>query len=101
MDGDAGADAVEGNGALTQGDAFAIAANGARVRFDRTNLVPFTLDVGTVDRLNVNGLGGADTIAGAAGLAPLILLTLDGGEGADTVTGGDGPDLIAGGDEAD
>jgi Ca2+-binding RTX toxin-like protein len=102
MDGDAGGgDAVEVNGAATQGDAFTINPNGARVDFDRTNLVPFSLDIGTTERMDVNGLGGDDTMAGGAGLAPLVLLDLDGGTGADTINGGDGPDLITGGDDND
>ena len=46
MDGDDGLDRVEVNGAGA-GDAFTIAPNGARAKFDRTNLVPFTLDIGT------------------------------------------------------
>ncbi len=100
MDGDAGNDEVEVNGAATAGDAFTIAAAGARTRFDRTNLIPFTLDV-SAERMTVNGLGGGDTIAGGAGLAPLVLLTLDGGVGADSIGGGDGADLIRGGEEND
>jgi Ca2+-binding RTX toxin-like protein len=102
MDGDGGGgDTVEVNGAATQGDAFTINPNGARVDFDRTNLVPFSLDIGTTERMDVNGLGGDDTMAGNAGLAPLLLLDLDGGTGADAIAGGDGPDLITGGDDND
>ena len=102
MDGEAGADEAEVNGAVAAGDVFTIAANGARTRFDRTNLVPFNIDVGeTTERLTVNGGGGDDSITAGTGLAGKILLTLTGGFGVDSITGGDGPDLITGGDADD
>jgi Ca2+-binding RTX toxin-like protein len=100
MDGDAGADEVEINGAPTVGDVFTADPNAGRVLFTRTNLVPFTVDF-SAERLTVNGLGGDDTFNGAAGLAPLTLLTLNGGTGDDSLTGGDGPDLLTGGDGND
>jgi Ca2+-binding RTX toxin-like protein len=100
MDGDAGADEVEINGAPTTGDVFTAAPNAGRVLFTRTNLVPFTVDV-SAERLTVNGLGGDDTFNGAAGLAPLTLLALNGGTGDDSLSGGYGPDLITGGDGND
>ena len=100
MDGDAGADEVEINGAPTTGDIFTAAPNAGRVLFTRTNLVPFTVDF-SAERLTVNGLGGDDTFNGAAGLAPLTLLALNGGTGDDSLSGGDGPDLISGGDGND
>ena len=100
MDGDAGADEVEINGAPTTGDIFTAAPNAGRVLFTRTNLVPFTVDF-SAERLTVNALGGDDTFNGAAGLAPLTLLALNGGTGDDSLSGGDGPDLISGGDGND
>lgn len=100
MDGDAGNDEVEVNGAATAGDQFTIDAAAPRVTFRRVNLVNFTLDV-SAERMTVNGLGGNDTMTAGAGLAPLILLTLNGGVGTDAITGGDGADLIAGGEESD
>ena len=100
MDGDAGADEVEINGAATAGDVNTAAPNGGRVRFNRTNLVPFAVDF-SAERLTVNGLGGEDVFNGAAGLAPLTLVSLNGGPADDSLTGGDGPDLITGGDGND
>ena len=100
MDGDAGADEVEINGAPTAGDIFTAAPNAGRVLFTRANLVPFTVDF-SAERLTVNGLGGDDTFNGAEGLAPLTLLALNGGTGDDSLSGGDGPDLITGGDGND
>lgn len=97
MEGGQGYDTTEVNGSTTDGDHFTIAANGARVDFDRINLVPFSLDIGTTEVLRVNGGGGNDTITGSAGLAGLITLELNGGAGRDVLKGGDGWDLLTGG----
>ncbi|MEZ6059238.1 MAG: calcium-binding protein [Planctomycetaceae bacterium] len=101
MEGGDGNDTVRVNGATTAGDEFSIAPNGSRVQFDRTNLIPFTLDVGTTERLDVNSLGGDDVITASAGLAGLIVLDLDGGDDNDTITGGDGNDILRGGNGDD
>jgi Ca2+-binding RTX toxin-like protein len=103
MDGEAGGgDETEVNGAVAAGDAFTIVSNGARTRFDRTNLVPFNLDIGeTTERLTVNGGGGDDTMGAGGGLNGKIVLSLNGGAGTDGITGGDGSDLITGGDGND
>jgi len=112
MDGQTGLDRIEVNGASGAGDAFEIAPNGPRAKFDRTNLVPFTLDIGTAEVLDVRGLGGDDTFLAKAG-TPLAVLadggagndtltgaaeadTFFGGIGNDTLTGGAGPDLLDG-----
>ena len=47
------------------------------------------------------GLDGADTITAAGNLAPLTALTMDGGDGADTLLGGNGADLLIGGTGGD
>ncbi len=116
IEGQDGLDKVEVNGAGA-GDAFTIAPNGARARFDRTNLVPFNLDIGGGEVLDVNGLGGDDTFVAAAG-TPLAVVaeggsgndaltgadeqdTFLGGTGNDTLTGGAGPDLLDGQDGDD
>jgi Ca2+-binding RTX toxin-like protein len=49
------------------------------------------------DRVAVNGLGGNDTLAGAVGLAALMQLTLDGGDGNDILNAGNGADTLLGG----
>ena len=103
MDGDAGnGDVVEVNGSNNAGDIFTIApgANG-RVDFDRLNLVPFSLDIGGSERIQVNGLVGDDTISSLPGAGPLIAHELNGGVGADTIAGGESADLITGGDDID
>jgi Ca2+-binding RTX toxin-like protein len=80
---------------------FTITANGTRVRFDRTDPAPFTLDIGTTENLVVNANGGDDTVTAGNGLAPLISLVIDGGAGNDFLTGGDGNDVLVGGDGND
>ena len=59
---------------------------------------PFTLDIGTAERLDMNANGGDDTVTSDAGLDALgFALDIDGGDGNDTLDGGDGADLIKGG----
>jgi Ca2+-binding RTX toxin-like protein len=94
MNGDGDADQVAVNGAAV-GDIFAIAPNGARVAFTRTNLIPFTLNI-SAEALVVNGGEGDDVVTGTVGLKDLIALTLNGGNGNDRLTGGDGVDTLNG-----
>jgi Ca2+-binding RTX toxin-like protein len=99
-EGGAGNDTVQvngGNGAET----FTVTANGTRVRFDRTDPAPFSIDIGSSEHLVVNANGGDDTFSAGNGLASLISLTVDGGPGNDTITGGDGKDMLKGGDGND
>jgi Ca2+-binding RTX toxin-like protein len=96
MEGGDGTDTAEvngGNGAET----FTVTPNGTRVRFDRTTPGPFSLDIGTTENLVLNMNGGDDTFIASNGLATLIQLTVDGGDGNDTITGGDGNDTLIGG----
>src|SRR5215207_7084187 len=75
MEGGDGVDTAEvngGNGAET----FTLTANGSRVRFDRVDPAPFSLDIGTTENIVLNMNGG--------GLASLIKVTVDGGTGNDT-----------------
>jgi Ca2+-binding RTX toxin-like protein len=101
MDGDGDNDRVQVNGSPSSGDEFLIQPNAGRVRLDRTNFGPFTLDIGTTEILEVNGLGGSDLIDALPGLGGLILLELNGNEGQDAIFGADGADLISGGPGAD
>jgi Ca2+-binding RTX toxin-like protein len=105
FEGGDGNDTAEVNGGNAS-EAFIITANGGRVRLDRANAAPFTLDIGTTENLVVNANGGDDVVTVGGGLANLIKLTIDGGagndqifdgEGNDTLIGGDGNDLIIGG----
>jgi Ca2+-binding RTX toxin-like protein len=91
-----GSDAVVVNGADV-GESFEVAANGARVRFDRLAPLPFSLDIGTSERLVVNANGGDDSFVASGDLAPLIVISVDGGAGNDRISGGNGNDTLSGG----
>jgi Ca2+-binding RTX toxin-like protein len=96
-DGNDTAEVNGGNGSET----FVITANGGRVRLDRVNVAPFTLDIGTTENLVVNANGGDDVVTVGGGLANLIKLTIDGGAGNDQIFDGDGNDTLIGGDGND
>src|SRR3954452_2737878 len=95
VNGDAGRDDVEVNGAPAAGDVFTVQPNGARIRFDRTNLVPFSLDIGSSETMHANGLGGDDNIT--VGNVGSYSVTAAGGSGNDTLTGGDSSEMFLGG----
>jgi len=112
---------VVGNG-NGQGDAFVLSQGSqpGRVLFQRTNLIPFFIDIGgceTVtlqpmsgdDTVTINSLMGTevtkvvvegdignDTITGAGQNTASISLDVSGGEGNDTITGGRGKDSLVG-----
>jgi Ca2+-binding RTX toxin-like protein len=100
FEGGDGIDTAEVNGG-NGSETFTITANGTRVRFDRVTPAPFSLDIGTTENLVVNANGGDDVITAGNGLANLIHLTIDGGDGNDTITGGDGNDTLLGGNGDD
>src|SRR5215218_8298579 len=95
-----GFDTVEVNGGNGAED-FTTTANGTRVRFDRVNPAPFSIDIGTSESLVLNANGGDDTFSATGNLATLIQITVDGGAGNDTIRGGNGPDILRGGTEDD
>jgi Ca2+-binding RTX toxin-like protein len=99
-EGGSGSDTVEVNGGNGAED-FTTTANGARVRFDRVNPAPFSLDIGTTENLVLNANGGDDTFAASGNLATLIQIIVDGGTGNDTLRGANGADLLLGGDGND
>jgi Ca2+-binding RTX toxin-like protein len=99
-EGGAGNDTVEVNGGNAS-ETFTVTPNGSRVRFDRTDPAPFSIDIGTSENLVLSANGGDDTFTASNGLAGLIALTIDGGPGNDTITGGDGDDTLLGGDGND
>src|SRR6185369_17265478 len=76
-------------------------ANGTRVRFDRVSPAPFSLDIGTSEKLVLNANGGDDSFSATGNLAALIQITVDGGAGNDTLLGSNGADLLLGGDGND
>ena len=93
--GDAGTDDVEVNGAPAAGDIFTVQPNGARIKFDRPNLVPFTIDIGSSETMHANGLGGNDSLT--VGEVGAFEVTGSGGSGSDTLTGGGSSETFLGG----
>ena len=99
-EGGAGNDTSQVNGG--NGDEqFTVTANGSRVRFDRLNPAPFSIDIGTTENLVLNMNGGNDTFSATGNLAALIKVTVDGGAGNDTILGSNGADTLKGGDGDD
>ena len=93
--GDDGRDDVEVNGAPAAGDIFTVQPNGARIKFDRPNLVPFSIDIGSSETLHANGLGGNDAIS--VGEVGTHEVTASGGAGNDTLTGAGSSETFLGG----
>ena len=93
--GDDGRDDVEVNGAPAAGDIFTVQPNGGRIKFDRPNLVPFSIDIGSSESMHANGLGGNDSIS--VGEVGPFEITGVGGAGDDTLTGGGSSELFLGG----
>jgi Ca2+-binding RTX toxin-like protein len=99
-EGGAGNDTSEVNGG-NGAEQFTLTANGTRVRFDRIDPAPFSIDIGTTERLVLNMNGGDDTFSATGNLAALISVTVDGGAGNDRILGSNGADLLLGGDGND
>jgi Ca2+-binding RTX toxin-like protein len=99
-EGGSGTDTVEVNGG-NGSEQFTATANGTRVRFDRVNPAPFSLDIGTSEKLVLNANGGDDTFSATGNLAALIAITVDGGADNDRILGGNGADTLLGGDGND
>src|SRR6478736_5000595 len=95
-----GTDTVEVNGG-NGAEVFTATANGTRVRFDRLDPAPFSIDIGTTEKLVLNMNGGDDRFSATGNLAALIGVTVDGGTGNDTILGSNGADLLLGGDGND
>src|SRR3954454_24092305 len=95
-----GTDTVEVNGG-NGAEVFTATANGTRVRFDRIDPAPFSIDIGTTEKLVLNMNGGDDRFSATGNLAALIGVTVDGGIGNDTILGSNGADLLLGGDAND
>jgi Ca2+-binding RTX toxin-like protein len=99
-EGASGTDTVEVNGG-NGAEQFTTTSNGTRVRFDRINPAPFSLDIGTSEKLVLNANGGDDRFSATGNLAALIGITVDGGAQNDTLLGSNGVDILLGGDGND
>jgi Ca2+-binding RTX toxin-like protein len=98
-EGGEGNDTSEVNGA-PQGETFTVkpSTTPGRVQFDRVsqNPAPFSIDIGTTERLLLNAGGGDDKVFTRNGLAGLIAGEFNGGDGNDFVEGTDSPDRLNG-----
>lgn len=89
IDGDGDADTVQVNGSPTGDDQFLLQVNPSdpnRLRFDRTNLGLFNLNIGTVEALEFNTLGGNDTMTldfASGNPIPVNGIDFDGGGDSD------------------
>ena len=67
FEGGDGTDTAEVNGG-NGAEQFQITPNGTRVRFDRLNPAPFSIDIGTTENLVLNANGGDDVVTAGNGL---------------------------------
>jgi hypothetical protein len=98
VDGGADSDSAVYNGTAAD-DTIGIARDGGNVATFAPGGTAF--EVLDVEGLDVNGLGGGDTIAGQNGVAGLTHVELSGGDGDDRITGTDDGELIRGEDGDD
>jgi hypothetical protein len=105
MEGGDGTDTIEVNGGSDEKFTVTPSATAGRVQFDRSADSAggaFTLDIGTSERLDMNGRAGIDSFVAEGDLLALgFALDVDGGTGDDDLDGGNGPDVIDGGDGND
>src|SRR4051794_19833640 len=66
---------------------------GGRTFLERSN-TPFTVDMGTVEKLSLTSFSGDDTLETLPGVT--LPMTIDAGPGADTITTGAGTDRLVG-----
>ena len=94
--GDAAADSLDVDGSAGTDVVTAAASLGVVQVTGLAAQINVTLSEPANDRVLLNGLGGGDTLS-AGLIASLSLLTLDGGDGNDTLNGGNGADTLLGG----
>jgi Ca2+-binding RTX toxin-like protein len=99
MNGDDGVDRIEDN--LSGGDDVStLKPDGARIRYDRTNVGPFNLSIATAEVFELNELGGNDTLTTSPGVN--IPVVADGGAGNDLFSVRDNsPTFVFGGSGTD
>ncbi|MEM6252361.1 MAG: calcium-binding protein [Cyanobacteria bacterium P01_D01_bin.156] len=113
INGAAGYDTTQVNGADAAGDEFELSQENGRAIFNRLNLGLFTLTNKSIEQFEINGQGGDDSLAvGDLTDSGVQKVIFSGGEGNDTldarestttieVFGGDGDDLLLGGSAED
>ncbi|MEM9503971.1 MAG: calcium-binding protein, partial [Cyanobacteria bacterium P01_E01_bin.43] len=113
INGGAGYDVTEVNGADGAGDDFDLAQVNGQTLFNRLNLGQFTLTNERIEKFEINGQGGDDSLTvGDLTGSSVKKVVFSGGEGNDTLDatasntaikafGGDGDDLLLGGSAVD
>ena len=96
--GDGLADTVIVNGTNTRGDSIKVVSSGPSIVVDglAAQVTIAGAETGK-DALTINGLAGNDTIDASKLHANQVMLTLNGGDGDDTIIGSAGNDLVNGG----
>jgi Ca2+-binding RTX toxin-like protein len=82
-------------------ETFTAQAVGGRVLFERLDPAPFTIDIGSSEKMLLNMGGGDDSFSPQTNLAALMSFTINGGDGNDTILGTDGADRLTGGNGND
>jgi Ca2+-binding RTX toxin-like protein len=99
MNGDDGVDRIEDNLSGVD-DISTLKPDGARLRYDRLNQVPFNLSIASAEAFELNELGGNDTLTTSPGVN--IPVVADGGAGNDLFSVRDNsPSFVFGGSGAD
>jgi Ca2+-binding RTX toxin-like protein len=99
-DGGDGHDVLAVSG-TTGNDVFFVTANGTGVLVTKDGSTPGSINATNVEEITVTGGAGNDTFSVTGNVAALTHLTIDGGDGDDTIRGGNGNDLLLGGDGDD
>jgi Ca2+-binding RTX toxin-like protein len=99
MNGDDGVDRIEDNLSGLD-DISTLKPDGARIRYDRLNQVPFNLSIASSEVFELNQLGGNDTLTTSPGVS--IPVVADGGAGNDLFSVRDNsPTFVFGGSGTD
>ncbi|MEO0737496.1 MAG: calcium-binding protein [Cyanobacteria bacterium J06649_12] len=113
INGGAGYDTTQVNGADGPGDEFDLREENGQAIFNRLNLGLFTLTNESIERFEINGQGGDDSLTvGELSASDVKKVVFSGGDGNDTLDaressttieayGGDGDDLLLGGSAVD
>ncbi|MEO0434299.1 MAG: calcium-binding protein, partial [Cyanobacteria bacterium J06656_5] len=113
INGGAGYDTTQVNGADGPGDQFDLREENGQAIFNRLNLGLFTLTNESIERFEINGQGGDDSLTvGELSASDVKKVVFSGGDGKDTLDaressttieayGGDGDDLLLGGSAVD
>jgi hypothetical protein len=99
VNGQGGSDRVAAGG-TAGADTINVVANGLAAAIVGSPYGDLRVETADED-VELDGLGGPDTLTATGNLAAITRLTFDGGAGDDTIGGGNGVDLLIGGSGAD